>query len=399
MDLPVYLDNSATTACDPEVVNAMLPFFSEKYGNASSHFHRYGWEADEAVEQARQKVASLIGAKPAEILFTSGATEACNLGIRGIMKRPGGRTGHVITFATEHRAVLETVHSLEAEGFRVTILPVDTRGLPVQGELERAFTPETVLVAAMMANNETGLIFPVAEMAEIAHDHSAFFFCDATQAAGKIPVKVKNAGIDMLAFTAHKMHGPKGAGALFATKECLARLQPLITGGSQERGFRGGTLNVPAIVGFGKACEIAAPEMTVHSDRLLLQRNALEKTLLDLPGVFLNGHREQRLPHITSLSVEGIDAERLLYYLSSRVALSTGAACSSATREPSHVLMAMDVGPHLTHNSIRLSQGRMTTGEQAEFAAEEIRKAILKLRMVANPSNRRQPSSFSGLPG
>jgi cysteine desulfurase len=397
MIFPVYLDNSATTPCDPEVLQAMLPFFSERFGNAASHFHQYGWEAEEAVDQARKEVARLIGARPAEIVFTGSATESCNLAIKGAVESCPYQHPQIITVSTEHKAVLETVRHMEDHGCRVTVLPVDALGMPDLNELEQAIGPSTLLIAAMYANNETGVILPVKEIAGIARRHHVLFFSDATQAVGKIPVNVQEDGMDMMAFTAHKMYGPKGAAALYlGIRNRSLKITAQITGGSQERGYRGGTLNVPAIVGFGKAAVLAQLEKDENRSRLLEQRNKLEHCLLEIPGIHIHGDPLNRIPHISNISMEGIEGERFLLHVSNRLALSSGAACSTAKREPSHVLQAMGVTGSLLHSSIRLSQGRHTTSEEIRFALEEISNAIHHLRndQAAAINSRLQPSSF-----
>jgi cysteine desulfurase len=399
MNLPVYLDNSATTPCDAAVIESMLPFFGLQFGNPASHFHRFGWEAEEAVEQARSRISRLIGSKPAEIIFTSGATESCNLALKGIIDNSPIPHPHMITFSTEHKAVLETVNLLQKRGCLITMLGVNSKGMPDLNELEDVIRPSTLLIVAMYANNETGVIHPVKEIAGIAHSHGALFFSDATQAVGKIPVRVMEDGIDLMAFTAHKMYGPKGIGALYKiSNNRRLKISAQITGGKQERGYRGGTLNVPGIVGFGKAAQLAQEEPDLVRRNLIRWRNKLEKAILELPGVYLNGDPENRLPHNTNISIEEVDSERLLFLLSSRLAFSSGAACSSSTREPSHVLQAMGIRPDLLHNTVRLSQGRYTTEEEIDFAIEELVRAISGLRAHESKqtSSRLQPSSFSG---
>jgi len=381
MDLPVYLDYAATTPCDPEVIEAMLPFFGELYGNPASRYHRLGWESEEAVENSRAEVARLISARPGEICFTSGATESSNLAIRGIVKGdPEGRN-HMIALATEHKCVLETLHQLEEDGYSVTYIGVNRQGIPDLREIEVAIRPETALVCAMYANNETGVILPVRQIAALAKKHSAAFFCDATQAVGKITVNGSSDGIDLMAFTAHKMYGPKGIGALYIRGGFhRAHLSPLITGGSQEGGLRGGTLNVHGIAGFGKAAQLCHLQLNKEFDRIAGLQKTMEGAMLRIPGVILNGNSQRRLPHITNISMEGIDSERLLLHLSSKLALGSGSACSSITREPSHVLRAMGIDGDLLNGSIRISRGRFTTKEQTDFAISELTKAITQLR-------------------
>lgn len=401
MKLPVYLDYCATTPCDSEVIASMLPFFGQHFGNPASHFHRYGWEAEEAVELARTHLARLIGSRPAEIIFTSGATESCNLALKGIIDNSPVSHPHVITWSTEHKAVLETINLLQERGCIVTILGVKSNGIPDLNEVEDAIRPSTLLIAAMYANNETGVIYPVKEIAGIARSHGIVFFSDATQAVGKIPVSVTEDGIDLMAFTAHKMYGPKGIGVLYkSSNNRRLKIHGQISGGKQERGYRGGTLNVPGIVGFGKAAQLAREEPVTSRKNILKQRNRLEKALLELQGTYLNGDPENRLPHITNLSIDGVDSERLLYSLSSKLALSSGAACSSSTREPSHVLQAMGISPDLMHNTVRISQGRYTTEAEIDFAINELAAAISGLRAGRHEqiSNRLQPSSSSAQP-
>lgn len=397
MELPVYLDNSATTPCDPRVVETMLPFFNVGFGNPASRFHRYGWEAEEAVDIARVNIARLIGAKPTEIVFTSGATESCNLVINGIYE--GSATGHkhIITLKTEHKAVLQSLRRLEKKGCDVTMLGVNSKGLPDLGELEQAIKPYTLLIAAMYANNETGVVLPVKEIGSIAKKHGVPFFSDATQAAGKIPLDVEGDGIDLMAFTAHKMYGPKGVGALYIrSKNPRIRIEAQQLGGDHERGFRSGTLNVPGIVGFGKAAHLAQNEIERESTRLLEHRIKFEKSLLSLPDIFLNGDPAKRLPHVTNITVDQVENERLLLYLSSKLALSPGAACSSVTQEPSHVLKAMGLSGDQLYCALRVSLGRFTTGDQIDFAIDELRNAIASLRanQKGSSSIRLQPSSF-----
>lgn len=381
MHLPVYLDYAATTPCDPEVVRSMLPFFGEQFGNAASRYHRYGWEAEEAAEIARTEVARLIRAKPGEICFTSGATESSNLAIRGILQRGGKERKHIITLTTEHKCVLETVMQLEHDGYPTTLIGVNSQGIPDLNEIENAFRPETAIICAMYANNETGVILPVKDIAEIARRHKVPYFCDATQAVGKIGVDVKGDRTDMMAFTAHKIYGPKGIGALYIKGGIhAARLRSQITGGSQEQGLRGGTLNIPGIVGFGKAAQLCLQRESEDLSRISEQQKYVEFSLLQLPDVLLHGDPHRRLPHITNVSIKGIDSERLLLHLSSRVALGSGSACSSITREPSHVLMAMGVTGDLLNSSIRISHGRFTTQEEIVFVTNELVKAIRELR-------------------
>jgi cysteine desulfurase len=401
MKLPVYFDYSATTPCDAAVIEAMIPFFGQYFGNPASHFHRYGWEADEAVETARTRIARLIGSKPAEIIFTGGATESCNLALKGVVDNSPVPHPHIIALSTEHKAVLETLKVLQERGCLVTLLEVNRNGMPDLNTLQEAIRPSTLLIAAMYANNETGVICPVKEIGRIAHDRGILFFSDATQAVGKIPVSVTEDGIDLMAFTAHKMYGPKGVGALYKnSKNHRLKITSQVSGGKQERGYRGGTLNVPGIVGFGKAAQLSREEPVDVNLTLTRFRDKLEKALLSLPGIYLNGDPENRLPHITNISVENVNSERLLLSLSSKLALSTGAACSSSSREPSHVLQAMGIRPDLLDNTVRISLGRYTTEEETDFAIEELSLAISGMRGNSDPaSSLLQPSSFSEQPG
>jgi len=381
MKKPVYLDYAATTPCDPGVIEFMLPFFGERFGNSASRYHVFGWEAEEAVEEARKAVARLIGAKPGEIGFTSGATESTNLALRGFLSANRKAGKHIVTLPTEHKCVLEALHQLEGDGFSVTTVGVGPNGLPDLGELEQAIRSDTVLLCAMYANNETGVVLPVHEIAVIARRHGVAFFCDGTQAVGKITVDVKTTGMDLMAFTAHKIYGPKGVGAIYIRGGIhMGLVRPLITGGSHEGGLRGGTLNVAGIAGFGEAARICFRQLDAEYKQIRKFQAIMENVLLQIPGVHLNGDPNKRLPHITNLSIKGIDSEKLLLHLSSRLALGSGSACSSITRDPSHVLKAMGVTGDLLHNSIRISRGRFTSEEEIHYATDEIIIAISTLR-------------------
>ena len=381
---PVYLDYNATTPCDPEVVEAMLPYFTRQFGNAASRTHAYGWLAEEAVEDARAQLAQLIGAESTEIVFTSGATEAANLAIKGMFERAGGTGKHLITLQTEHKAVLDSCRRVEEAGGTVSYLGVDKSGLLKLEELEAVIQPDTVLIAVMLANNETGVIQPVHEISTIAAKHGVPFFCDAVQAVGKIPVDVKKEGIDLMAFSAHKMYGPKGVGALYVSRKLSGRKPvPQIDGGGHERNLRSGTLNVPGIVGFGKAAEIALAGMEAESTRLRKLRDALEQGLGRIKGSYFNGHPRQRLPHVCNVSFEEVEGERMLLQLAKNLALSSGSACSSIAPQPSHVLKAIGVPDGLAMSTLRLSLGRFTTEEEIHFAVEEIRSTVESLRKVA----------------
>ncbi len=379
----VYLDYNATTPCAPEVVEAMLPYFSEQFGNAASRTHAYGWMAEEAVEEGREQLAQLIGASPKEIVFTSGATEAVNLAIKGMYERTAGTGKHLITLKTEHKAVLDCCRRIEEAGGEVTYLEVNKNGLPDMEELEAAIKPTTALIAVMFANNETGVIQPVREIGAVAAKYGVPFFSDATQAVGKIPVNVEKQGIDLMAFSAHKMYGPKGVGALYVSSALTGR-KPVsqIDGGGHQRGMRSGTLNVPGIVGFGKAAELSLVEMETEALRLKKLRDHLEQELSRLEGSTLNGHPEQRLPHVCNISFAQVEGEKLLLQLGKSLALSSGSACSSVTQQPSHVLKAMGVPDALAKSTLRLSLGRFTTEEEVRFAVEEITSTIQNLRKV-----------------
>jgi cysteine desulfurase len=381
LQLPVYLDYNSTTPCDPRVVEAMLPWFTRKFGNAASRSHALGWEAEEAVELAREQVARLIGAEPKEIVFTSGATEGDNLAIKGVFEMYASKGNHLITAVTEHKAVLDTCHHLEKSGGEVTWLPVDEDGLISLAELEAAIRPTTVLIAVMYANNEIGVIQPVREISDIARRHGVLFFTDATQAVGKIPVDVNADGIDLMAFSAHKLYGPKGIGAVYVRRKSpRVRLTAQMDGGGHERGMRSGTLNVPAIVGFGKACELCGQEMETDAQRVRPLRDRLEEGLLALEGAKVNGSRRHRLPLVTNISFPDVDGDALLAGLGKNVALSSGSACTSASMEPSYVLKALGLDDDLAHSSLRLGLGRYTTADEVEYAIDQIGKTVARLR-------------------
>ena len=379
--LPVYLDNNATTPCDPRVVEAMLPYFTRHFGNAASRNHAFGWEAEEAVSHARGQVAKLVGADPKEIVFTSGATEADNLAIKGVFEMYAGKGNHIITVQTEHKAVLDTCAPLEKKGAEITYLPVNPDGRVDLALLEAAIRPSTILIAVMVANNETGTLQPIRDISAIARRHGILFFCDAAQAAGKIPVDVNNDGIDLLALSAHKMYGPKGVGALYVRrKDPRVRLSPQMDGGGHERGFRSGTLNVPAIVGFGQAAALAAAEMDTEAPRLAGLRNRLETALLQLHEVYINGSTIHRLPYVANLSFRYLEGESLLMGFNKNVAVSSGSACTSASLEPSYVLKAMGVDDASAHASVRFGLGRFTDEAQIDYAIHEISRTVHKLR-------------------
>ncbi|MCF2502810.1 IscS subfamily cysteine desulfurase [Dyadobacter sp. CY107] len=385
LKLPVYLDNNATTPMDPKVLEEMLPYFSEKFGNAASRTHSYGWEAEEAVDMARENIASLIGAHPQEIVFTSGATEAVNLAIKGVWESNTEKKGHIITVVTEHRAVLDTCKRIENLGGSVTYLPVGSNGLIDLKELEQAITPETLLIAVMYANNETGVIQPIKEISDIAKAHGILFFTDATQAVGKIPVNVQADGIDLLAFSAHKLYGPKGVGALYVRKKNpTVTLTAQIDGGGHERNMRSGTLNVPGIVAFGKACEICTEKLASESEQLSALRDHFETQLLELRHIDINAGNTPRLPHATNISFHDIDGEKMIFEAASDIAFSRSSACTSATLEPSYVLTAMGLSNELIHSTFRFSFGRFSTEQQVDHAVKVISKIVKEHRSERN---------------
>jgi cysteine desulfurase len=384
MKLPIYLDYNSTTPCDPRVVEAMLPYFTGKFGNAASRSHAFGWEAEAAVELAREQVAGLIGAEPREIVFTSGATEGDNLALKGVFELYASKGNHIITVATEHKAVLDSCHHIEKLGGQITWLPVDARGLIDLPELEAAIRPTTILIAVMYANNEIGVLQPIKAISEISRKHGVLFFSDATQAVGKIPVDTNRDGVDLLTLSAHKLYGPKGIGALYARRrDPRARLTAQMDGGGHERGMRSGTLNVPAIVGLGKACELCGTEMYQESRRLAAFRDKLEAGLLGIEGSVVNGSRTFRLPQTTNISFRDTDGQALLAGLGKDIALSSGSACTSASMEPSYVLKALGLDDNLAHSSLRLGLGRWTTEEEIDYAINRIGETVAKLRQNA----------------
>lgn len=384
MKLPIYLDHNATTPCDPRVVEAMIPYFTNDFGNAASRNHPFGWKAEEAVDYAREQVAKLIGADPKEIIFTSGATEADNLAIKGVYEMYASKGNHIITMNIEHKAVLDTCKHLEKLGAEVTYLKVKEDGLIDLQELEAAMKPTTILVAIMYANNEIGVVQPMKEISAIAKKHGALVFSDATQAVGKIPVDVKKDGIDLLAMTAHKMYGPKGVGALYVRrKNPRVKVTAQMDGGGHERGMRSGTLNVPGIVGFGKACELCIQEMQQDAERLGKLRDKLETALLGLEEAYVNGSRQHRLPHVSNISFKYVEGEGLLMGFNKEIALSSGSACTSASLEPSYVLKALGLGDDLAHSSLRFGLGRYTTEDQIDYTIEQISKTVNKLREMS----------------
>ncbi len=384
LKLPIYLDNNATTQMDPRVLEAMTPYFLEHFGNAASRNHPFGWEAEEAVDYAREQVAKLIGADPKEIIFTSGATEADNLGIKGVFEMYASKGNHIITATTEHKAVLDTCKHIEKLGGEVTYLKVNKEGMIDLKELEAAMRPTTILVAIMYANNEIGTLQPIKEISAIARKHGALVFSDATQAVGKIPVDVNKDGIDLMAFTAHKMYGPKGVGALYVRrKNPRVKVTAQIDGGGHERGMRSGTLNVPGIVGFGKACELCMLDMEADTKRISKLRDKLEESLLMLEEAYVNGSPEHRLPHVSNISFKHVEGEGLLMGFNKNIALSSGSACTSASLEPSYVLKALGLGDDLAHSSLRFGLGRYTTEEQIDYTIKAISETVIKLREMS----------------
>jgi len=369
---------------DPRVLEAMMPYFTTHFGNAASRSHSFGWAAEEAVDYAREQVAKLIGADPKEIIFTSGATEADNLAIKGVYEMYASKGNHIITATTEHKAVLDTCKHLEKEGAQVTYLNVKEDGLIDLQALEAAITPQTILIALMWGNNEVGVIQPVREISAIAKKHGVLFFTDGTQAVGKIPVDVIKDGIDLMAFSAHKMYGPKGVGALYVRrKNPRVKVTAQMDGGGHERGMRSGTLNVPGIVGFGRACEVCMQEMASESVRLSAMRDRLEEGLMALEEAYVNGNREHRLPHVTNISFKYVEGEGLMMGFNKDIALSSGSACTSASLEPSYVLKALGLGDDLAHSSLRFGLGRYTTDEQIDYTIKAVSNTVLKLREMS----------------
>ena len=381
----IYLDYNATTPCDPRVVESMLPYFTKMAGNAASRNHPFGWEAEEAVTNARNQIANLIGADEREIIFTSGATEGDNLALKGVFEMYRRKGNHIITVETEHKAVLDTCIHIEKMGGEVTYLKVDKDGLINLAELRSAIKDNTVLVAIMWANNETGIIQPMEEIGKICEEKGVLLFSDATQAVGKIPTYPKEIGIHLMAFTAHKMYGPKGVGALFVNrKRPRVKLVAQIDGGGHEEGMRSGTLNVPGIVGFGKAAAIAHVEMEEETIRLNKLRNKLENALTTgVEECVINGHSKHRMPNVSNLSFRHVDSEGLLMTFNQNIAVSTGSACTSASLDPSHVLTAMGIEEDMAKSSIRFSLGRFTTEEEIDFTIEKVKAGTKQLRSLS----------------
>ncbi len=384
MKLPIYLDNHATTRVDPRVVSAMLPYFTEYFGNAASRNHEFGWEAEQAVDKARKQIADLIGATSKEIIFTSGATESNNLAIKGVAEMYAEKGNHIITEVTEHKAVLDTCKKLEKMGYRVTYLPVMGDGLIDLEMLKEAITDKTILVSIMYANNELGVIQPIREIGKICRERGVLFHTDGVQAAGKVPINVNTDNIDMMSISAHKMYGPKGVGALYVRRRNpRVQITAQIDGGGHERGMRSGTLNVPGIVGLGEACELCNKEMETETVRLRYLRDKLKAKLeAGLDEVYINGSMEHRLPHSLNMSFAYVEGESLLMGIND-IAVSSGSACTSATLEPSYVLKALGVGDDVAHSSIRFGIGRFNTEEEIDYTAAKLIDVVNKLRELS----------------
>jgi len=382
--LPIYMDNHATTPLDPRVLEAMMPYMTNVFGNAASRNHQFGWAAEEAVENAREQIAKLIGATAKEIIFTSGATESNNLAIKGVAEMYREKGNHIITAATEHKAVLDTCKRLEKYGYKVTYLPVQKDGLVNLDELKAAMTDKTILVSIMFANNEIGVLQPIEQIGKLCRERGILFHTDATQAVGKVPVNVNTQNIDIMSLSGHKMYGPKGVGALYVRrKNPRVQLQALIDGGGHERGMRSGTLNVPGIVGLGKACELCGEEMAAESKSLTAMRERLRQTIeKNLDEVYVNGNYEHRLPGNLNMSFLYVEGESLLMGIND-IAVSSGSACTSATLEPSYVLKALGLGDDLAHSSIRFGLGRFNTDAEVDYVANKIVDVVKKLRELS----------------
>ncbi len=383
MEFPIYLDNNSTTPMDPRVLEAMLPYFNEKFGNAASRNHSFGWTAEEAVDYAREQVARLVGSTSKEIIFTSGATEANNLAIKGAYEMYGSRGNHIITVSTEHKAVLDACKNIEKKGGSVTYLTPNEDGLINLSDLEAAITDKTILITVMYGNNEIGVVQDIKGISAIAKKNGILFHSDATQAVGKIPVDVMADGIDLMSFTAHKMYGPKGVGALYVRrKNPRVKVTSQMDGGGHERGMRSGTLNVPGIVGFGKACELCQNEMADEAARLSVLRDKLEKELLTIEEAYVNGNVAHRLPHVANISFKFVEGEGLMMGTKD-IAVSSGSACTSASLEPSYVLKSLGLDDELAHSSLRFGLGRFTTDEEVDFAINHVKEAVHKLREMS----------------
>ncbi len=378
--LPIYLDNNATTPMDPRVLEAMLPYFTENFGNAASRNHSFGWKAEEAVDYAREQMAALINADAKEIIITSGATESNNLAIKGVFEMYAAKGNHFITVETEHKAVLDTLKHIEKAGAEVSYLKAREDGLITLEQVEAAIKPNTVLVSVMYANNEIGVIQPIREIAQLCKSKGVLFHTDATQAVGKIPVDVIADGIDLMSFSGHKMYGPKGVGVLYVRrKNPRVKVTAQMDGGGHERGMRSGTLNVPGIVGLGKACELCRLEMAEDTARISKMRDRLERELLTLEESYINGNTEHRLPHVSNMSFKYVEGEGLIMGVKD-IAVSSGSACTSASLEPSYVLKALGLDDELAHSSLRFGLSRFTTDEEIDFAINHVKEAVTKLR-------------------
>jgi cysteine desulfurase len=384
LKLPIYMDNHATTPCDPRVFEAMSPYFTEIFGNSASRNHPFGWAAEEAVENSRKQIATLIGATGKEIIFTSGATEGDNLAIKGVADMYYERGDHIITVVTEHKAVLDTCKKLEKRGFKITYLPVDSDGLITPDDVKNAITDKTILVSVMMANNEIGVIQPIAEIGKICKERGVLFHTDATQAVGKVPFNVNELNVDLASFSAHKIYGPKGVGGLYVRrKNPRVMLVPMMDGGGHERGMRSGTLNITGIVGLGKACEIAHQEMQQENERIFSLRERLRTGIMnELPDVYINGHATERLAGNLNISFAYVEGESLLMGIND-IAVSSGSACTSASLEPSYVLKALGVGEELAHSSIRFGLGRFNTVEEVDYTIGRVNEAVNRLRELS----------------
>ena len=382
--LPIYMDNHATTPLDPRVLEAMMPYLTDQFGNAASRNHKFGWEAEEAVEEARKQLAALIGADAREIVITSGATESDNLAVKGVAWMYREKGDHIITAVTEHKAILDTCKHLEKEGFRVTFLPVDNRGFVDLDDLRKAITDKTILISVMTANNEVGVIQDIKAIGKIARERGVLFHTDAVQAVGKVPFNVNEMNVDIASLSAHKFYGPKGVGALYVRRRNpRVLLTPIIDGGGHERGMRSGTLNVPGIVGFGKAAQIAREEMPKESAEMFRLREKLRTTLeKELDEIYINGDLQKRLPGNLNMSFAYVEGESLLMGIND-VAVSSGSACTSASLEPSYVLKALGVGEDLAHTSIRFGIGRFNTEEEVDYVAGRVIEVVRRLRELS----------------
>jgi len=383
LKLPIYLDNNATTPMDPRVLETMLPFFTDNFGNAASRNHPFGWKAEEAVDYAREQIAALIHADAREIIFTSGATESNNLAIKGVFEMYAEKGNHFITIETEHKAVLDTCKHIEKLGAEITYLKTDSEGMITIQQVHDAIRPNTVLVSIMYANNEIGVIQPIREIAALCKSKGVLFHTDATQAVGKIPVDVISDGIDLMSFSGHKMYGPKGVGVLFVRrKNPRVKVTAQMDGGGHERGMRSGTLNVPGIVGLGKSCELCREEMATDTARISKMRDRLETELLILEEAYVNGNTQHRLPHVSNMSFKFVEGEGLIMGVKN-IAVSSGSACTSASLEPSYVLKALGLDDELAHSSLRFGLSRFTTDEEIDYAINHVKEAVLKLREMS----------------